>query len=732
MKKIFFSTLDKYIVEWFVFAFAVWTICSNIAAFTGMSLYGLLLLYTCAAFFAFFLFFVSIKKRTLHATAEMRAPAARPGPALESSKRYWGFSAYSAALLVLFFSTRNFSVFWWGAVIYFLAALWCSRKAVPEQTSAPCKNAVLLLWLAAFLMAGVVLFSHRSDADDVNYVSAAAWFADHPQQALFSANPVYPLEKLPYLFPPHKVEALPSLAAAASVLTGLPAIALLHLVFPAFWAVLCVFAHGLLLRALAPRHWPWILIALEATLLALGELHREWGNFSYLRMQHGKSFFLTFFFPLITLYGLKLGQKLEWRIAALLCAAQIGGMGMSSTAVWAAPTMGGVALLSGMAGFRGQGKRVAVFCLTVSYALLMGGLLYCSTLDAPAMLVLKKITFDNYPERLLALVVGWSPLAFCIWYATLTAWLLCPTGLSRRFALLSPLIVLLFFLNPYLAPFVAHNITSGILYWRILWLLPAPLFCALALSSPFFFKQPLRMPGVYFAFLICGLGLAAALAPHFGQGFLASKAALGSRYGLAMLCFLLALLAAMLLQERTRPKNERALPRALAFFTLLVSSFLFFLPTQYLLSAENSVQIHRPALKVPPDAYDVAQWIARHFTPQDRVLLPEMQSTWLPAFSHHPSPVITVKYWDRLMRGIWTDEDLHERVWLRAYVMGDLDQADQTRFRNGLARYAVAAVSMKQSAPYIAQTRTVLQEADYKLGYAAYGYEVWTKKISVK
>ncbi len=722
------TSLDRRLVEGFVLLFAVWTVCSNLAAFAGISLNGLLLLFPCAACFSLAALLLLRKPFAARTAEAAPAPSAAQGPELETHPRYWGFLACGAALVLIFFATHNFKIFWWGSTASFAAACWLSRKNPPGAPVASETKAVLLLWMVALLMAGLVLAGHRSDTDDMNYVGTAVWFADHPQQAIFGSDSMYPLEKLPYLFPPYKLESLPSIAAAASVLSGAPAIVLMHLVFAPLWAILCVLAHGLLLRCLAPRHWPWLLVALEAALLTLGELHREWGNFSYLRMHQGKSMFLTFFFPCITLYGLKLGKKLELRTALLLCAAQIGALGMSSTAAWAAPVMGGTAVLSGMTGFHGHGKRLAVFLLTSCYVLGMAGLLYYTTLDSPLMHTMQSGNINDYTAKLIRLSLGWSPLAFLIWYVTLTAWTLCPTPLARRYALICPLIVFLVFLNPYLAPFVVKYVTSAILYWRILWLLPVPLFCAIALSSPVFFRRPLRFTGSYYLFPLAGILVASLAVPDFGADFLQGKTALAGRHGPTMAVIFLVLLAGLLLQERRTPTPDRATPRMFALFGGLLALFFFILPSHYLLSAENNVTIRKPGLKVPREEYLVSKWVAKRFGPQDRVLLPVMQSTWLPTFSNHPSPVIIVGYWDQLMRGLWTEPELQERIWLRDYVSGQLQKGDPNRFRQGLERYTPAAVSIKQAAPYIAATRKVLQSTGYTRAYEAFGSEVWIKK----
>ncbi len=724
----FFLFLDKRLVEGVLLLFAAWTMSSNIAAFAGLSLYGLSILFLCLV--SFTLVTVLLLRKRFGASADgTEAFSANPDKKQTVLlPGHWGFLIYCTVLLLFFFYSQNFKIFWWGSAAYLLAALWSSRNALSGDTEVPYKKALVLLWIVAVLMAGVVLITHRSDTDDMNYIGTAVGLADHPQLPVLASDTMYPLEKLPYLFPPYKLESLPSLAAAISVLTGVPAIVLMHLILPPLWSILCVFAHGLLLRCLAPRHWPWLLIALETAFLTLGELHREWGNFSFLRIHQGKSIFLTFFFPLITLYGLKLGRKLELRTAGMLCAAQIGALGMSSTATWAAPVMAGIAVLSGITGLRGQGKRLAVFLLTSVYVLGMAGLLFYTTMDSPLLHTMQGSAIEDYSKDLIRLSLGWSPLTFLAWYVILTVWTICPTALARKFALIGPLIVFLFFLNPFLAPYVVKYVTSAILYWRILWLLPVPLFCAIALASPFYSGQPLRLCGIYFGLPLAGLFVAAMAIPHFGEGFLSVKTTLCSRVGLTMAIFLAGLLAAMLLQEWLRDKENRSSPRTLAFFSILLALFFVFLPSQYFFSPANRVKIHRPGLKVPQEEYLLSKWVAEHFGPQDRVLLPVMQSTWLETFSNHPSPVIIVGYWDQLMRGVWAEQDLQDRIWLREYTSGNIQDPDQDRFRNGLKHYAPAAVSMKQSAPYVEQTRRVLQDTGYTRAHEAFGYEIWTRK----
>ena len=81
-------------------------------------------------------------------------------------------------------------------------------------------------------------------------------------------------------------------------------------------------------------------------------------------------------------------------------------------------------------------------------------------------------------------VFGTGRLAAFALASLFVGWVAAPPGnLARRFALVVPLAVGLVLFNPYLDAWIRGNAT-GLTYWRVAWVLPAPLLMALVLIAP--------------------------------------------------------------------------------------------------------------------------------------------------------------------------------------------------------------------------------------------------------
>ncbi len=740
------NRLEQRSLELFLAFFALWTICSNIAAYAGLTLYTLLSMYGCALL----LFCITLRTRFFrkHLSDDPVLPVQGTGEAatdswLQQNSRAWVFVLYATVLLVLFFLTRNCYLFWWGCVLYFGLAFWLNRKNASADGSAgenpDSRQAAVLIWVIALVMVGVVLLMHRAHPDDVNYVSTAAWFADHPGDPVFSKEPRHPAENLPYLFVPYRSESLPSLAAGLSVLSGIPAIYLLHMLLPALAALFCVFAQGRLLRDLLPKHWPWVLVALQIAYLSLGNSYESWGNVSYPRLNHGKSVFLTLFVPLIMAYTLQLTRRFNWRNFALLIASLIGAQGYCSTAIWAGPAVFGMTMLAGIPGLN-RWRRMAALLPSIAYPFCIGLLVLKDSGHSVVMqhiraqqtieLYSSKINVDylNYAFQTL---FAWQPLAFLLLFALLTAWMVCPTSRARRFCILYPLVFFGIFLNPYLAPVIAAKLTTPFLYWRLFWILPVPLFLALLLSAPVFLQSSgKKLRTLALPFLGLGAGLAVLLAAR--DDFAFSLAQRFSYYatpeGLLFLAICLVFFGGLAWLLRDAETRAHLGTGAFSLFVCSLCAYWVLFPGTYVLSRQNHVAVHSPGLKVHPGDYQVAGWLSEQLGPDDKILVPRKVSIWVTTFSHHPSPLITVRFWDNLMRGVWTDADVDERIWLRDYTMGFRPDVNPERFRKDLDRYDLKAVCMKQSVPHLPQARTQLQSAGFHRAYEHAGLEVWLKK----
>lgn len=490
-----------------VLAFALWTVCAHAVVAVGGGLVALLLLYAPV---------VSVGLTLGLRLGSEPPPLARLPEAPDSSALgSWVLRSTAVgiglALALSFVGRPDSRLLWWSAVILLgVAAVAVCRRDQPEIEPADSGwSSEILLWILGAACVGLTLVSHRPDADDAFYVNIAVATADAPWRALLSADTLHGIEGLPLYLPVYRVDSYELLNGALAFLTGLPAIYVFHGLSAAFWALLAPLAHAKLFRLLTPRWWLWSVTVLLVVLVAAGETHRWYGNFAFVRMWQGKAVLLSVFLPLIYAYGLRFAVRPNLRDWTLLCAAQIGAVGCSSSALWAGPAAAFMALCCG-ACLSLQGlKTVMLGALGSLYVLGVGvftraslGGIFGGVREA---YVLRGGEPWSSMHHALVVVLGDSWLLVFGVASTLTGWALAAPGLARRFAVVCPLAVLLGLLNPYTAGWISANVL-GPSYWRSMWGLPLPILMTLALTSP------LHLGGNSSARRVTGLVLLAAFA----------------------------------------------------------------------------------------------------------------------------------------------------------------------------------------------------------------------------
>jgi hypothetical protein len=306
---------------------------------------------------------------------------------------------------------------------------------------------------------------------------------DRPEAPLIAADTLHGIPGVPLPMPIYKVQALELLQATLAFLTPLRVLDVAHILFPALAAVLLVLAQARLIRLLAPGRWLLATAMLVAVLLCVGEPHRSYGNFAFVRLFQGKAILLSVMLPLVAATALEFALAPGWRRFWRLAAAQIAAVGISSTALWAAPITAGLALAAATA-LRWRAIRNLLWGLAASAYVLALGLLLRG--ESAALVERGEEFWQEYKTAAFAMekVLGSGPLIYVFLFALIASWSLATSDLLRRFSVVFALGFLLVFWNPFTDAWVAKLLTSEPVYWRVFWLVPLPLLLALMLTAP--------------------------------------------------------------------------------------------------------------------------------------------------------------------------------------------------------------------------------------------------------
>lgn len=603
------------ICDHFVLGFALWTIVSNLTALTGGSLSHLI-----------FFFFLSVCLLLLSRFW------LKKGPILHSSSK----------------TPRD--------------------KKNPSQFKHRC-----LFWTMTVLAICLTLIAHRPDADDTFYVNLAVAAADAPSTPILQTDTMHSLSGASILLPVYKTHSIEMLTGAISFLTRIPAIYVFHIFFAGLAAMFTIFAYGKLFRIIAPEHWSWGVFTVFLFLCANGDVHRTYGNFSFVRLHQGKGMFVSIMIPLLITYGLQFARHPTLKYWILLSSAQITSIGMTSTALWVAPLIAVLAVLSGIPAMnvQDQVKRILAGFSTSLYVIGLGlyiRLNYHINLDyhIPGVIFTENVA----PFRLLTYSIkyafGYEYFAMASGLITLTTWVFCQNRLARRLCLIFPLCVILIFMNPFLIGFLANNLTSSLVYWRFFWILPLPTIIGIAFLT-LLSSTKLRLSSL-------------------------------ERY---------------------------------AVYLLLLVIFFGFLPDRYIFSETNRTRIGFPGLKVP-DQYRIARTLNDVLRDRVNVLVPQTVSVWLTTFHNHPFPLLSrTQYYSFL----YPEESREAILALKLYIMGSKKPENASIFfRDGLQRYQVKGVCFALSNPWAAEIRNILNDLKFEKfkNFPPLPYEIWISPEMVR
>jgi len=475
-----------------VLFFAVWTISCHVVVAAGGNLHHLLVVFATAV-----VGLLLWRRRAGTAPPESwEAPPPRPPAPTGRAFLLGGFVAALAGTWIYARSGNVVTLWWWLVTLLGAAAAVVFSREEPRLLRPSGgrreERTLLVLGLGAAMFA---LVCHRPDIDDSFYVNVAVTAADHPRQALLAFDTLHGIPELPLHQPIYRIHSFELWNGALSYLTGIPAIYCFHWVTACVAAFLLPCALAVLFRMLLPAEWLWGVAAALLVLVAAGDMHRWYGNFSLVRIWQGKSVFLFVALPLVYAYAMRFALAPSWRRGWALAAVQVAAIGCTSSALWAAPASAGIALVTALRPSWQGVRTLASGLLSSTYVLGIGAAAKLSMSYSSPTGKRSSWGGEQYLEEAVEKVLGEHALAVFALGTLLAAWTLCRGALARRFTVAAPLLVGLFLLNPYTAEWIRGHVT-GPSYWRGFWALPLPFLLAMVLVAPLAWRPRGRLlPG---------------------------------------------------------------------------------------------------------------------------------------------------------------------------------------------------------------------------------------------
>lgn len=584
------------IVPLFVLPYAIWTMYVHLITATHSNfdtlLYGLPIMALIAAA-------ATVAWLRLPAPAGQSDPVAIDGgavsgPAAALAARTIGnrtapFAVLALAILWvgLLSAGMPYPAFWWMTLLASCGAWMWNLRGRPDAPSddGAGKHAAWIVLLVAAAAVCITLVASRPDADDAFYRSISATLLRYPQQPLLLHDTLYRLPDIPVLLQFYRLSNYDVLVGTLARITGADHLVVAYLILPVVFAALCVLAWAYLLRRIVPRRWPWVLLILFLVVLALGEVHRAYGNFAFVRLFQGKAILVTGMVPVIAGSALLFVRHGGLRYWLLLFAAQIAALGVSASALFVAPAAAALGLAGGWSANVAGSRRFAVGMLASVYVFGAGWAMASVTHGGEALVSASPM--PGVPQILDDTWGWWSTRLLLV--ALLTAWAFLRDPVRARYLSAGAFFFLLAVLNPYTVRVVADHFVGVRTYWRLTWALPLPFFLAVLLDGVIQHALGMRPKALAGCACVALVGFAAAFGWRFGTLRGANAVTLG-------------------------PPGLKVDPVEYQVAERVVEN----VPEQGVVLAPQAVSIWLPGFVVHPELLGVrALYLSRAFSPQD-------------------------------------------------------------------------------------------------------------------
>ncbi len=373
----------------------------------------------------------------------------------------------------------------------------------------------LFLLLALGLACSVIsLTSHRPDPDDYYYIPNVIFYIQNPN-ALMG-------HKIHYLFSSEQLFSFPwatsnpyeYVNALIAVGFGLDFLSVYYLIMPAISGFLIPLAIFLAIFHFSDDERSSIVGTLLTVfvLLLLGETHRTFGNFSFVRIFQGKSILLSLGVPLFVGFSIKYFKNpslLTWTGLLFVSTALLG---VSLSTVFILPALAFVLSLSHM--------RVNINKWKFhTFVLYFASLLYVM-ITALYIFIFWRTDIDNtspanrgWPTTFLGhaefFINYHMPLTPLLMFGSTFLTFLLLRGERRKFLVTWMVASIVVFLNPISSSFLIENVTSANAYWRMFYVYPFPIIIGILSSNLFTLTEHLsfrsRLYSSFFGILLFGI-----------------------------------------------------------------------------------------------------------------------------------------------------------------------------------------------------------------------------------
>jgi hypothetical protein len=528
LNKVPFQSYSRIIVDGSVVLFAIWTLCCHAVLFAHGNTFHLLIL-SGSIFILGIGFLIYQVRRGLVACVfdgVIAQDSCEPPVQNDRRDRLAGFIGLVVAMTVLgFVCSKKISDPWliWGIALGFaiISGAWLlSRPVICNTESLPNKRSLITqeigLWCLALLGAYITLILRFPNSDDSLYVHIAASAADRPYLEIVAKDTIHNAG-----FPPmvaYRVHSYELLAGVISLISGIPAIKVIHLGLAGFAGLLTPLAWARLLRLLDPRRWFWMVVVVFCWYLFDGTTPYSPAMHAFARLFQGKAILLTVGIPLIAAYGIRLSLRPSWKRFLMLMAVQIAGIGLSSTGIWICPV---VALVSVCVPLRPRLKDLRIVglgFLSCLYGIGIGLWVHShmNVAQSPSEALVSSITRTSgvsfkIVTNALSTIFGSGmshskpALAWDYLSVIFLSWPLAHTQLARRYIVAFSLIFLIVFANPYLVPFVSKSLTGSATYNRVVFLLPTAFALAVCFTTILYLNSSSLLRNLFLVISAIGL-----------------------------------------------------------------------------------------------------------------------------------------------------------------------------------------------------------------------------------
>lgn len=519
--------LDR-IVPALVVAYAIWTVYVHLLTATHSSFTDLLR-------WTPLLLLVAVAAALGWSVWPRAAAPGRGGPATAAAQANVGGSAATPAvdartrpLLVLALASlwagllaagMPYPLFWWIALLgmgwaWVGHGLRCAVHAAPADPDGvvAARQARWIVLLVSACAVLVTLVANRPDPDDALHLSIPATLLRFPQQPVLLHDTLYRLADAPILTPFYRLNSYDVLIGLLARVTGIDLHVIAYLVLPSLLAVVAVLAWAYLLRRIVPERWPAVLPVLFLVVLALGEAHRAYGNFAFVRLFQGKAVLATCMVPVIVGAALSFARDGGVRRWLLLLAAQIAALGFAATALFVAPAAAALGLAGGWSANRRSSRRLVLGLLASSYVFAAAWVLASTTHGGQGF-----ASSNPMPPVPWILASAWGSWSTPVLLAALlAAWAFVRDPVRARYLSAGAFFFLLAVLDPYTCRFVADHFAGVYTYWRLTWALPLPFLLAVVLDGAASRALRLRPRALAGCLLVAMAGLAIGFGWQFG------------------------------------------------------------------------------------------------------------------------------------------------------------------------------------------------------------------------